>query len=750
MFNNYLCFGMKKSNFLVMPQLVTTALKSLPVAALLISGMTSCSDDNVPSGNETPDILKSTVIVGNDPVAQAHRITFYGAPVSRSVGSRAAEDFPSVGKEPTVPEGIPTFNSPNAAQQGQGDKTNYILTGGTGQLEVYGGNVYINGSVETHNINGQGTIYVMSGAKLTLSSGFNNQNTKIVVFGTLETKGGLNLGANGQILVKNNFIVNGDLNVEGTVVVNNELTVKGKMQFNGGKGSVKGKCITVGAEGDRAVDMSGGGELAIRGYLYCKGLYMGNKAQVYLWPNAMARVLGTTAMTSNTCGFYYHSSEGKTGIHTLLNTDKFHVEGGADDPEYVGSLFKGELKIKYGELTNCQPSFKDKFVASAVDYYIPSDVKHGGCNPGNGKAEGSKPFDPIAIIDGPTHEHNHLSATCIQPVGDRAYVSFHLNEAYDDNAEKSSKHMGCVEVYDVTENQAQISSWLMNEDFDFNHLLVDGDKLYTVGDTKKYGATLGVVDLENGKFGQYEVNTEGREEVMTYYNLYKKTEGNRGTSGNCIIRDGDFFRVASYQGFQSLSVSDFSQNENDFIATSGSAKHIARCDGHIITLHLDEKGKEASTGTVTVYSAWGNQTASFKTGEITPINGKNVIATDGKSIYVALGENGVAKYSMSGTLEGSYSWIAEKLQTNPEYKGKPCANGLALDEKYVYVANGAAGMIVLDKANMKRVARYSRSYDEKDTEAYYSANYVQKVGDLIYIAYGRNGLEIVKMREDKE
>ncbi len=734
------------------------ALKSLPAAVLLLAGMTACSDD-MPGGNETNGVLESTVMVGNDPAAQAHRITFYGASGSRAAVTRAAEDFPAVGKEPVIPDGTIEFDTPNAAQQSSDEsrKTAYVLKGGEGQIEVYGGNVYIKGEVKTHNINGAGgTIYVMSGAKLILKSEFNNQNARIVAFGELVTEGGLTLGSNDQILVENDFKVNGDLNVEGTVVVKEHLEVTGKIQFNGdGKGRVKGKCISVGAEGDRAVDMSGGGELAIRSYIYCNSLYMGNSASVYLWPNAMADVHGTTAMTSKACGFYYYSSEGKTGIHSLLKTEKFHVEDSADDPEYVGGLFKGELKIKYGELENCNPAFEEKFVPSADDYYIPSDVNHGGCNPGNGKAEESKPFDQIAVIDGPTHEHNHLSATCIQPVGNLAYVSFHLNEAYEDNMADyvpTSKHMGCVEVYDVTETGAQISSWLMNQDFDFNHLLVDADAntLYTVGDTKKYGATLGVVKLTDGKFGQFDMGDEDREDVMKYYNLYKKTEANRGSSGNCIIRDGDYFRIASYQGFQSLKVSDLSESKDAFVSTPGSAKHIAKNGDFIVTLNLDDKGVDSSTGTVTVYNTWGNMKTSFTTDVITPIDGKNVIYTDGTHIYVALGETGVAKYDMSGNLMASYSWIAEKQKTDPGYNGRPCANGLAVDDKYVYVANGGAGLIVLDKVTMRRVARYSRGHGEEDDEKYYSANYVQKVGDLIYIAYGRNGLEIVKMREDRE
>lgn len=750
--------------------LVIPALKSLPIAALLLAGMTACSDDDMPGGNEAPDVSESTVTVGNDPAAQASRITFYGTPGGRS--TRAAADFPEfpeVGeKAPEIPDGTPSFDSPNAARQGQGDKTNYQLTGGEGQLEMYGGNVYITGTVKTHNINcngGGGTIHVMPGATFTLTNGniSNDYTVKIHAYGKLEVTGtNLTVGDKGQILVKDDLVVDGDLSNAGMVVVNGHLTVNGIIQSNSANAAVKGRCIGVINKNNQndAVSMSTGGVLAVRSYLNCDGdLKLGNNGSVFLWPNAMADVTGTTIMSGNTCGFFYHSSEGKTGNHSLLNTGTLKVDGGADNPDFIGAMFANELKIKYANPIDCSNpnENRSKFPQSADDYYIPSDVNHGGCNPGNGKEDENKPFDPIAVIDGPTHSHNHLSATCIQPApdGKRAYVSYHLNTEYKDNAQydgENTEHQGCVELYNVSENQAEISSWLMNDDFDFNHMIVDGDMAYTVGDTKKYGATLGVINLDgNGAFGKYELDTEGRENVMKYYSLYKKTAANRGSSGNCIIRDGNFFRIASYQGFQTMDATTLAIDNNAFLATNGSAKHIANGGGYIVTLNLDQKGVESSAGTVNVYTTWGTPTATFKTEAITPIDGKNVIATDGTSIYVALGETGVAKYSMTGTLEGSYSWIEEKMQTKPDYKGKPLANGLDVDDKYVYVANGAAGMLVLDKATMKRVARYAHSYKTVDNKSYYySANYVRKVGNLIYIAYGRDGLEIVKMREDSK
>ncbi len=432
------------------------------------------------------------------------------------------------------------------------------------------------------------------------------------------------------------------------------------------------------------------------------------------------------------------------------------MEGSSDNPGYFKDLFSGQLKIIYADFESCDPQYTKDFPDSDKEYPIPEDP----CGAGTDSNPDKPTFTPIAVIDGPSHKHNHLSATCVQDVDveGRAYVSYHLNAEYKDNAEwaETSEHMGCVEVYDVNENSARITSWLMNQDFDFNHLIVDdnNNKVYTVGDTRKYGATLGLIELnDQGTFGEYGMTTEGRENVMNYYNLYTENGKVATTgSGNCIIRDNNTFRIASYDGFQSFDVNDLT-NQTNFISTSGSAKHIAKSkDGnYIVTLNLDQKKVDASTATVNVYSTWGTLIKSFQTNElITPIDGKNVIATDGNNIYVALGEKGVDKYTMDGEWVANYCWITEKQEVDPEYKGKPLANGLCVDDEYVYVANGAAGMIVLDKndenGKLKRVARYSRSTEIKEGEVRnFSANYVQKVGNLIYIAYGREGLEVVKM-----
>ena len=708
--------------------------------------LTSCSSEVNYGPNE--NIAESSVTIGNDPSAQSGRIVFYGTP-----GTRAASDFPELPTEiPGIPDGTIEYDTPNKTLNLH--NTTYVLTGGSDQITAGGNTIYITGTVTTHNINGSGTIYVMPGAKLLVTSDLNiSEESTIYAYGDIEFQKGLTVGKNSKIIAANDIIIPGRTAVnEGSLVTKETLEIKDELQI-GYNSKVKAKCIYVEKEKSDAINMSGGGEIAFESYLACKGIFLGSCAKMYFWPNSLADI-DYTFMEGGSQVAYYDPDGTNSYAHALLRTNMLKANGGYNnDPGTVGGMFAQNLKVKYTSL-DASKYFIENFVPSADTYFIPK----GGCNPGNGvqtpgdngdkddEGEEEKPFTPIAKIEGASHDHHHLSATCVQASNGRAYVSYHLNEAYEDNGEyvEKSKHMGCIEVFNVTEQNAEITSWLMNEDFDFNHLIVDDNKIYATGDTYNFGATLGVITLnESGNFGQYELDSEGRSDVMTYYNLYPKAKGKNGSSGNCIIRDGNTFRVASYRGFQSINVNDMSI-ATDYIATTGSAKHIAQGGGYIVTLNLDEKGVTESSATVNVYTTWGIPTATFKTNKvITPINGKNVISTDGTHIYVALGQKGVDKYDMSGNLVGNYSYIDEKLASNPNYKGKPLANGLFVDEKYVYVANGGVGLIVLNKTNMKRVARYNRITENTE----YSANYVQKVGELIYIAYGRNGLEVVKMNE---
>lgn len=713
-------------------------------ALALCAAMTACTDDETTTDTATTAI---GITAGSDPASQTSRITVYNPALALTRGTEAtpAADYAELGQEPAIDASLPVYEGEQAALQApvEAKSRGYVLTGGQGAIHLYGcAPVYITGDVTTHNLQHEGgqwsdvsDVYVMPGASLTLTNGNLTTGVRIHAFGELAIagEGDCTVSQVASIAAKGDIHYSGNLAILGKVTCR-DLTVRKKLQV-GQDARLKAKCIEVKgetlSEGDEATNIGQGAEISVLSYFLSPKVY-NQRGAMYFYPGAMADVKTRLKMTSEGAGFFAYTPDA-TPARALIRTTKFEIEGSSDVPEFINTMFSGALKLVYTELVNMQPAAAEKFLPSADNYYIAADPE--GCNPGNAEPDAPS-FDPEVLIESPeTHTHTHLSATCVQDVNGRAYVCYHLNEAYADVSQwvENGRHQGCAEMIQVSDTKAEISSWMMNDIVDFNHLLVSGQTLYAVGDSKKGGALCSIQLDANGGFGKYELGEGG---TMDVKNL-------DFASGNCIVRDGQQFHVAGTTGFQTF---DSQLSLTGTIATAGIAKHIAAHGSGFITLNLDAQGLDASDATVTVYSPWGTAVSTFHTGMITPTNGKNTIASDGQYIYVCCGQNGVKKYSAEGQLLGEFNYIAYKQQTKPDYKGKPCANGVAVDSRYVYSAYGEAGLIVLDKQTMNKVGRYARTGNTAKSGAY-SANYVQKVGQMIYVAYGRNGLEVLKVRQ---
>ena len=72
---------------------------------------------------------------------------------------------------------------------------------------------------------------------------------------------------------------------------------------------------------------------------------------------------------------------------------------------------------------------------------------------------------------------------------------------------------------------------------------------------------------------------------------------------------------------------------------------------------------------------------AFEVGSIYPTDGKNVCIADNEYIYICKGQNGFAVYDYSGNRIGG---------------SKKSANGVDVDEKYIYLATGD-GLAILDR-----------------------------------------------------
>ena len=144
--------------------------------------------------------------------------------------------------------------------------------------------------------------------------------------------------------------------------------------------------------------------------------------------------------------------------------------------------------------------FKDD---SEAQNYV---IKKTECNPNgyNDNDNPSKPEEPtkeptLDLISSIEYNHDHdISATCIQVLNDKLYMSYHTRD---------KKHGGCVEVFSpVTDNKVTLDQYLCDEqkDLDFNHLLAtqlnSGKRMvYLPGSSFKKGAMLAYIPIQDNK-----------------------------------------------------------------------------------------------------------------------------------------------------------------------------------------------------------------------------------------------------------
>ena len=315
------------------------------------------------------------------------------------------------------------------------------------------------------------------------------------------------------------------------------------------------------------------------------------------------------------------------------------------------------------------------------------------------------------------------SATCIQPFEGKLYVSYHT---YGDK-----NFGGNIEVLSMNNNQLSLDANKAAENCDYNHLIVDGNSLYLAGSgTKSAGAFLGKIDLNGGNLG----------DEVKLYAIDNKTK----MDANCVAAFNGEHVVATTQGLTS-----FDKDFNFWSKKGAEGKHVVTANSKLYTLDVD--------GNVNVYNnnELDTPVKTYKVGTVVPKDNKAVMAVEETSgdIYVCKGENGVAKISGDQVNENFFTCPKftkpEKADLAGTVKGR--ANGIAIGSKYVYVACGGYGLVVLDKTTGTPVChRKANAYKNNDCG---SANYVaiENVNgeEYVYVAYGQNRVQVFKVTKTK-
>lgn len=460
------------------------------------------------------------------------------------------------------------------------------------------------------------------------------------------------------------------------------------------------------------------------------------------------------------CGNKLHYNQGDGNKNDL----KMFRTSGNESKIYVKGGFCEEWSDNPVETTlNNEANVTEVTTENQNDFTIKKDACNPGYNdkgdptptPGPDPTPEPKPdLDLITTIEYPNHTHD-ISATCVKEYNNKMYLSYHT---------RGAGHGACLEVFSpVTNNQVTMEQYLQDTEnmIDFNHLIVDGKtttpRVLTVGSHFKKGAMTATIDIKNDGL----LNTESTEitenqetktiEPMQMINLVPATAENAklGYDENCIVRDGDKYVVATTRGYM---VYDTNFNEIKMTKTDGRVKHLSLNNGKIASLTFDRQLTEtedentAIPAHINIYPAGTTDFSvtpehSFAVEAITPNNGKNTIALVGDRVYACLGGAGFYCYDLDGNEQWHYQ-IKNALNTQGDKAGlyKAAANGCFIGGKYIYVAYGSAGLKVLDMNGNLVAERY-----KKIKKGNYSANYVTVYNGYIYVAHGRDRLQVYKL-----
>lgn len=389
-------------------------------------------------------------------------------------------------------------------------------------------------------------------------------------------------------------------------------------------------------------------------------------------------------------------------------------------------------------------------------------IKKTECNPNGYNADNETTTEPtkeptLDLISSIDYNHDHdISATCIQSLNGRLYMSYHTRD---------KQHGGCIEVFSPVENnKVTLEQYLCDDqkDLDFNHLLAvklksDKRMVYLPGSSNKKGAMLAYLPIQDNHLladqSKSITSTINGKDTVIYEKPLQFIQMNpataeyakKGYDENCVVYNDetDHLIVATTKGYLVYNAKTY--NELDKINKPGKVKHIAIGNGKIVTVYLDRETTnkaEAIPATVEIFDQkaedLSNPIKSFAISTIEPNNGKNVVRVDDNKIYVCRGAAGMYVYDMDGNELWHYQMPSPTItegENAGKYKGH--ANGCYVGKKYVYIAYGGFGLVVLDKETHKVVAHRNLAH---------SANYVIEYKGYIYVAYGQSRLQVFQLK----
>lgn len=606
----------------------------------------------------------------------------------------------------------------------------------------------------TQNITINGSVFLSGYKHKVTDPDSENYGKEITEYASLRAKtltinAGARVNTLDRVTFTNDVVIEGALHVGQTAIVKNMTIKNGGKFYSDYSAKIKNK-LTM--ESGSYMDLA---YLNVTGNTYDKN----GKETVKTAGNAVADLQGNcqivignhgvmsfnTLKTDNTSGQVVLG--GDVNNVAVIKADKFIYAGDErikfiSTPNTNNQTFLAQFKEIYkngAESTGNKVDFDHLAWDADVDSY--DYITGGGAlTPGDNfsyvlkdeyKVADQKKLMLLSTIE--NYDRDTQSATAIVPTNDnKVYVSYHTN---------GKEFGGSIDVAEMNGDQLTLKQRVQQAEagatYDFNHLNVIDSKLYLAGsakgkDGKQYGgATISYAAIESD--GKLNV-TEG----LSTLPLDNAVEGD----ANCVVPFGNKIVVANTKGYDVVE-KDLSGNKNT--KAPGKAKFLALNGSSLVGLNYKSEitaGNNPVDGEIQVFDNSIKQTSRFDVGSIAPNNGKNMIAIDSDGrIYVCKSAKGLMCYNSNGNQAWTSEWTTPVSHGEGNIsvdKRQGYINGVAVDDKYVYVAAGAYGLVVLTKdgkeVTHKRIGTSGNS-----------ANYVAVKNGLIYVAYGKGRIQVFKL-----
>jgi len=365
----------------------------------------------------------------------------------------------------------------------------------------------------------------------------------------------------------------------------------------------------------------------------------------------------------------------------------------------------------------------------------------------------------VAHVDAPLADKgksNKLSASFVQVVGDKAYVTYHRQ---DDIVK------GAFEVIDMSNpKHPEVSSQLTYGNVEFNALCVDDEtysdpeagtvtRCWLACDDHKDGAVLRELYLEaNGDI--YEPkgknHTIQRDKVLD------------APSSNAVFRHGDYLYFAAggeektitnkkgetvtlNTGITKIDLSDFSTAARvrfsyaKYAAYASSVDKVVGFEGvEAAKLHLlsPDLSSDDIVNIGDYYYPGNSNNPGTSDNHTTPeYQGKSTITVDGNLVYVSLGAVGLKVFDLTSG-NANPTPVYQYLLTDQNLGN---VNGVTLFNDDIMIANGADGLVVASIPAQGTDLEILGSYNPDG-----SVNYVAGTDNYIILAAGTGGLYILQ------